>query len=63
MTTITIPADAGPVAKATPALLRKVLTASFRGNFVEWLITHPTAILPPSLRWSSSQRSPHPLHC
>ena len=36
MTTITIPADAGPVAKATPAVLRKVLTASFIGNFVEW---------------------------
>lgn len=41
MTTAYIPAaaaaaDAPPDGKATPAVLRKVLTASFIGNFVEW---------------------------
>ena len=40
MTAMTIPAAAGPDnladAKAPPAVLRKVLTASFIGNFVEW---------------------------
>ncbi len=40
MTTMTIPAAAGPNgvsdAQASPAVLRKVLTASFIGNFVEW---------------------------
>ncbi len=40
MTTMTIPAAAGSVratdAQASPAVLRKVLTASFTGNFVEW---------------------------
>ena len=40
MTTMTIPAAAGSDratdAQASPAVLRKVLTASFIGNFVEW---------------------------
>lgn len=40
MTTMTIPAAAGSGratdAQASPAVLRKVLTASFIGNFVEW---------------------------
>ena len=40
MTAITIPAAAGPNgvtdAQPDPAVLRKVLTASFIGNFVEW---------------------------
>ncbi len=40
MTAMTIPAAAGPNgiadAKVSPAVLRKVLTASFIGNFVEW---------------------------
>ena len=40
MTAMTIPTVAGPDtlgdARATPAVLRKVLTASFIGNFVEW---------------------------
>lgn len=40
MTTMTIPAAAGSDratdAQANPAVLRKVLTASFIGNFVEW---------------------------
>lgn len=40
MTTMTIPAAAGSDratdAQASPAVLRKVLTASFTGNFVEW---------------------------
>lgn len=40
MTAMTSPAAAGPKdmsdAQASPAVLRKVLTASFIGNFVEW---------------------------
>lgn len=40
MTALPIPAaaaaDLSPDPKATPAVLRKVLTASFIGNFVEW---------------------------